>query len=361
MAITQLKIKHVRNLNNVALRPDPAINLFVGENASGKTSLLEAIHLLALSRSFRTQHIKHVIQHEKEQLTVFGQISHSAGVEIPVGVARQKDKLIVQIGGKRIQGLNQLAEMIPIQVINNDSHKILESGPQYRRRLLDWGVFHVEHHYFGVWQRYIQGVRQRNSALKSRKGIKELKIWDRSLSDLGEQIDQLRTNYLSGLRPLFTEKLEKLAGINVDIRYRRGWDKDQSLGEVLERTFLRDSEKGFTQFGPHRADLQFYCGSVPALEKLSRGQQKMLVSALRLAQVEYQQLNSPRRCVILVDDLPAELDHYHRQAFLKLLSKDMGQIFITATEANLIQFEGLPDYKMFHVEHGEVRPAVVEH
>lgn len=355
MQIDFLEIYQFRNLQQVTLKPSPGINLVYGNNASGKTSILEAINLLSVARSFRTTHIRQVIQHERDSLRVFARLSRGkSSLPIPVGIEKTTDKTLIRIQGKDIKQVSELTSLLPVQVINPDVHKLLELGPKYRRQYLDWGVFHVEHQFFPVWQRYYRTLRQRNAVLRSKASLKEVKLWDKTLIHEAEQLDQFRQAYLKGLAPAIEHYADELLSLDVKIHYRKGWAKDKSYTEALEQSLSQDRERGFTQLGPHRADLDIRQGGIPVQNIFSRGQQKMLVCAMRLAQVDFLTKATGQHCVLLVDDLPAELDEEHRARLLRLLVGTGAQLFITATECTLLNLpEGMPR-KMFHVEHGNV-------
>jgi len=146
MYLTQLDIRQVRNLHEVNISPGKRCNYIFGDNASGKTSVLEAIYLLSVARSFRTTHIKHVISYEQPSLQVFARIQKDDNQEqAALGLERTNQKTRIRINGKDVKQVSELSSLLPVQIINPDVHKLLEQGPKYRRQFIDWGVFHVEH------------------------------------------------------------------------------------------------------------------------------------------------------------------------------------------------------------------------
>lgn len=359
MSITRLTVTAVRNLQSVALSPSPRINVLHGFNGSGKTSVLEAIHLLGLARSFRSARLTPVIGHEQPACTVFGQVMLAEGRESNLGVSREKDgDLTIRIDGQNARSASQLAELLPLQLINPDSFRLLEGAPKIRRQFLDWGVFHVEPRFLQAWQRLQQSLRQRNSWL--RHGTLDSAIqasWDRELSLAAEEIDRYRRAYIAALKPVFEEVLAQLIELDgLVLSYSRGWDKDRELAEVLAASIERDRHMGFTQSGPQRADLRLRYQGHNAADILSRGQQKLVVSALRIAQGRL--LNDTKRgqCVYLVDDLPSELDEGHRASLCRLLEDLQCQVFITCVDSDVLKQGWRPEtpVAMFHVEHGTV-------
>ncbi len=359
MSLIQLEIHQVRNLSHAEIQPAGQINLVYGKNASGKTSLLEAIHILSLARSFRTNHIQQVIQRGKDSLTVFARVSHPDSAQTTaIGIQKGRDQTLIRINNQTVSKTSSLAAALPVQIINPDIHKLLEQGPRYRRQFLDWGVFHVEHTFLSIWQDYHKVLRQRNAALRSHARQQDIRYWDPLLVEKGEQISHLRQKYIAELQPYLVRYCETLLGLVPELYYQPGWSQEFPFGEALNNGFERDRRYGFTQSGPHKADLVIRHEKQPVQTTFSRGQQKMLVSAMRLAQIDYLKNRSGQIPVLLVDDLPAELDQTHRAELLALLVGSGAQLFVTATEAALIDTSPWQSVKMFHVEHGSISEVI---
>ncbi len=354
MAIKTLQLQHVRNIKRAVLEPSDTLNLIIGDNGAGKSALLEAIHTLGLGRSFRTTHINEVIQRGETALLVTARLLHGER-GIQVGVEKGKEHTQVRIGGETVGQLSQLAEYLPIQTIHPLSHELLTDGPKQRRQYLDWGVFHVEHSYLQTWQQYQKALRQRNAALRQQLTEKNVRLWDMALLRFADQMTQQRVLYLQRLTPVVNQFTQALVGMRTNMSYQQGWNQEENLVEALERHFQRDREQGHTRSGPHRADIRITVEEKDAQQHISRGQQKLLVCAMRLAQAHVFAEDTGRRCVILVDDLPAELDPTHRQRLTEVLVETKAQLFITLTEAALLNSSAWPERKMFHVEHGEIR------
>lgn len=358
MYLTQLDIHQVRNLFEVKIKPSKRCNYIFGANASGKTSVLEAIYLLSIARSFRTTHIKHVISYEQPSLQVFARIENGNKVSTPIGLERSSHKTRIRINGLDVKQVSELSSLLPVQIINPDVHKLLEQGPKYRRQFIDWGVFHVEHSFLQAWQQYYRVLKQRNAALRRKQDRKSITLWDEQLIQYAKTITLSRENYLLGFLPIFNKYVEKLMGLDVSICYQRGWNGELSFTETLENSFQKDTFKGFTSFGPHRADLEIsYQGNL-VQNSFSRGQQKLLVCAMRLAQINHLKKETNQQSILLVDDLAAELDIEHRQNLIELLIDTQAQLFVTATEKNSFVLPPEIESKMFHVEHGVLKEVV---
>ena len=359
MHLTQLDIRQVRNLHDVKIKPEKRCNYIYGDNASGKTSVLEAIYLLSIARSFRTTHIKHVISHNEAALQVFARIEKDEyGESTAIGLERSAQKTRIRINGADVKQVSELSSILPVQIINPDVHKLLEQGPKYRRQFIDWGVFHVEHPFLLAWQQYYRVLKQRNAALRKKQPKNVITLWDEQLIRFAKSITLSRETYLLGFLPIFNQYVKKLMGLSVDIIYQRGWNSAFSFTETLENSYEKDFFKGFTSFGPHRADLQIVHNGTLVQNCFSRGQQKLLVCAMRLAQITHLKRETDQQSILLVDDLAAELDVKHRQNLIELLVDTEAQLFVTATEENSFVFPSEIDFKMFHVEHGNVKEVV---
>ena len=360
MSIEQLEITNFRNLESIRLTPSPTINAIIGNNGSGKTSLLEAIHFLGTAKSFRTPHSKQAIQFEKNNFIVFGKITAGTGASVPVGLSRDKDSISIKISNRPVSSASTLAGLLPVQLINPDVHKMLEEGPRYRRRFMEWGLFHVKPSYFQVWQECRHILKQRNAALKQNLSKREIEHWDAQLCEKSQVITQMRKEYLEQLQPCIDRLLARSDLLpKVEMRLSQGWAKNRALEDVLKENLVSDRSRGFTQYGPHRLDLVITSHGVRAKEVVSRGQQKIITAIMKLAQLELLvQLEGSGIGVLLVDDLPAELDQQFRQLLIDMIAEQNSQVFITATDADLLfHVEHIPNrpVKMFHVEHGVVR------
>lgn len=368
MYLERLAITGLRNLDAVDIRLGPGANLFHGINGSGKTSLLEAVYLLSRGRSFRTRNLKSVIHHQRKDCTCFGSLVDQAGI-LPatgMGVSRSQDgDFQFRIAGEPVRTASQLSETLPLQLLNSDSFLLLDGSPSHRRRFLDWGVFHVEHDYRELWGRFQRCLKHRNSLLRhARIDPLQLAVWDREFVQVSLRIAEYRRQYLEDFHPVF---LETCTALGVDtslaLSLHAGWDQQQHLEDVLKENIERDRKVGHTLVGPHRADIRLQVGGKLASEILSRGQAKILVTALKIAQGIYLQRQKGRKCLYLLDDLPAELDANHRQRVGNLLESLGVQVLMTGVEEADLR-ASWPDAqaagreaKVFHVEQGHVHDA----
>ena len=357
MQLRKLEVTGVRNLNQVTLAGLSPINIFFGSNGSGKTSVLESIHLLSLAKSFRSHKVKPVIHHDSDQLVVFGELLTADNIASPMGIQRsKKEPGLIKVDGKALRSVAELAEYMPLQVINSATFLLLEGSPSVRRQFIDWGVFHVEHQFHSVWKATQRCLKQRNSLLRHGKiADEQLSLWSRELAKNGQQLDQYRQQYFEQLAPVFHKLLSQLMEVDgLTISYYRGWDKDKSLEDVLQENLTRELEQGRTLSSPHRADLRIRLNGSNAAESLSRGQQKLVVCALRVAQGYLLAKLTGRTCIYLIDDLPAELDKLHRKALCRLLEDLNSQVFVTCVDHKDLSdcWSDKNNINVFHVEHG---------
>ena len=355
MAVTQIQLQGIRNLKNTRLSPHPKLNMIIGANASGKTSLLEALHFLGLGRSFRTSQAAKVLTRGCSQFILFAEVNGSK-----LGLRWQRGTgLEIKRKGEHVHSLSVLPMQLPLQLITPEAGILVSGGPKERRSFIDWGVFHVEPLFHALWKRYRRLLKQRNAAIRIKAPKSQVAIWDKEYVSCAEQIAQFRCDYIESLIP----EIEKYASrfipeLNMEFSHYQGWSEDRTLLEQLNDSFERDINVGFTQLGPHKADLKIKCEGVLAAHHLSRGQQKLLVCALRLAQgIHLQQSVQSNNCLFLIDDFSSELDNERQALLADVLQKSGAQLFITGICSDDLSHFQQNDFKTFHVEQGVITEA----
>lgn len=216
----------------------------------------------------------------------------------------------------------------------------MEEGPKARRQFMDWGCFHQSESFMHHWRNYQKGLKQRNHALKKQLPQSQVQLWDHAIVENALQIDAIRQQYLTDLTPYlvtFCQALMPEISSEVVLQYRAGWPKTvEDLHELYRQNFNKDRQLGHTQYGAHRADIRFKFDNQEAINTLSRGQQKLFVCALLLAQASLHEKVVNEPVIMLIDDLPAELDETHRFKLLELLQILNIQHIITSTAEDLI-------------------------
>lgn len=353
MQLVELRADNFRRFAKLRIRIDSRISLFVGENAAGKTTLLEAVYLLSRGRSFRGQSPQELQGPAGDSWTVFGRTQHGAQPPHAIGLQWRDRQLAARIDGKAGVAA-ELLQLTPVQILEPSQHRLIAEGPTYRRSFVDWGVFHVEHSFMPNWRRYRRALRQRNQALRSRASDAELAVWEPELAAAGDELQLLRQAHLDALKLRVAQRLERLLGPQAwAFDLQPGWTAGLSLAEALKQGRDRDRRMGTTVSGPHRAELRIRLDAHSARSRISRGQQKLLLAALLLSQCEEIESRSGVAPVLLVDDFSAELAAEFQERLLRELKQYQGQVLITS-------FEGggtLAGLEMFHVEHSGVRAA----
>ena len=356
MSLEKLDIYRVRNIRQATLLPSPGINFIYGKNASGKSALLEAIFILGRLRSFRSISVKSIIQFKQTDLIISAKVLQNNLSVSSLGVQLDRQQTVIHINQEKIQSRSELAYLLPIQFIHPKSYQLLDEGPQHRREFMDWGIFNMHPDFLLNWRGFKKSLQQRNSLLKT-KHRKQINVWDQELAQYGTIVGEYREQYLKQLAPLVRNIVSKFTIIeNPEIKIISGWDSSKSYLHCLQEDIEKDLRYGFTHSGPHRGDFLLLCQNQPAKEYVSRGQLKLLVLALKLAQIEIIQKSTAKHVCLLIDDITAELDVENRKKLLLLLSKLNHQVFITTNELKEFGDLSLIDsHKVFHVEHGKIK------
>lgn len=362
MIIKSIKVTNLRNIQSKKLDFSDQLNIFYGDNGAGKSSILEALYTLGHGRSFRTARHAKVIQTESDAFQVFSEFYNPQKEKHhKLGIQRHRNgDVVIKLDQEKIAKLSYLTKTLPLQILAPEQYELLTKGPSARRKLLDWGVFHVEHGFLSLWQNVHRLLSQRNSALKTAKSYNEIIAWDRQLVPASESIDKLRKDYVKLLSPIFSKTLSAfLPSVKPELRLYSGWKQDEQLADILVQQFALDNKTGFTRSSINKADLKIYLDNQLASDYLSRGQQKLVTTALKLSQLELMQQHTGICPVFLLDDIGAELDKKHQEVLLDYLANQPKnqQIFITSVLLDPLKslIKGYNKAKLFHVEHGVIK------
>ena len=343
MSIIKLDIYRLRCLEKVKLSLHHDFNFIYGPNGSGKTSILEAISLLSSGKSFKTREASTLIKYKTEDLILFAKTDSGKSVSMQKNT---KGSTVVRIDGQNCLNSSELARANPCQTFYQDIFQILDAGPQARRQLLDWGMFHVKHSYNSLLNDYRHALKQRNALLRQ-KAKKEFFVpWDEIIVNKAKEIDKLRAAYVFELNNKFQEIIGELIDFPCTIAYYRGWDRTNTgkdLATILKEQFISDCKRQYTQYGIHNADLIIESSYNLAKKSLSRGEQKMVLVSIKLAQ----SLFLSNKCIYLFDDLTAELDERNVSKILAYLRKLEGQKIITTPRLELIGNMSANNYKIY--------------
>ncbi len=351
MAVDRFTAENFRCLKSIELSADPAFNVIYGANASGKTSLLEALAYLGRGKSFRGAATQSLVRHGEREFLLFGEVSGSGG-QHRIGVRNSSEGLEIRVDGDRDGGSAALASALTLQIIDPEVHNLVSGGPEQRRRFLDWIAFHVEPGYLDAWRRFRRTLKQRNAALRAGSSRSSIQGWDVEFLAQAQKVDQFRRLALETSHDSLRDRSTTMLGHDIEFRYASGWSGDRDLGDALEEGFERDLKQGATQLGPHRADLKLSYDERQAKRLVSRGQQKLLACSMILAAADTAQTALERPLVLLLDDPAAELDG---NSLARLMEQVVGlgaQVIATSLDKDALRFPATP--AVFHVEQGEL-------
>ncbi len=349
--IRLFRANNFRCLEKVELELGPRFNVISGANASGKTSLLEALAYLGRGKSFRGASTAKLTRHGESEFVLFGEVGRAEST-VTVGVRNSREGLEVRVGGENAAGAAALAGALPLQVIDPEVHNLIAGGPELRRRFLDWVAFHVEHDHLAVWRRFRRALKQRNAALRARSSEAAIRSWNAEFLELAGQLDTSRRRVLDLTIDSLKEHGLQLLDAELGFEYQQGWGREKELAEALESSLDRELQLGSTQSGPHRADIKVIYDERQARKLVSRGQQKLLASAMILAATETAQAALERPLVLLLDDPAAELDGESITRLVSAVAALGCQVVATSLAPEALVFPERP--VMFHVEQGRI-------
>ncbi len=350
MRLSRLQIRNIRNIEYSSVDLGPKVNLFAGENGSGKTSILESVHFLSSGRAFRSGKENTLLKKGADGCVVRG--LSETGQEMSAYKDKVKGRRMT-LGNRILDRASELAQRLPVLVLAPQSINLLIGGPDYRRRFLNWGVFHVEPAFRQVWEAGKRCLYQRNQLLKKEAlPRRDLDSWSSEFVRLSETIHRYRAKYMSEFQESFQESFSITGLTDVEVTYQPGWNSDSSLAEQLASVQSLDLKRGFTSKGFHRADLAVTRAKREVSSFCSRGELKRLAWGMLLIQGEA--LNG--EVIYLVDDLASELDRDSRERVCKYLLDKGNQILATGVDqAELASCWDDNTKIMFHVEHGVIK------
>ena len=361
MLLNAIELEQFRNLTSARLEFVDGLNLLVGANGAGKTTVLEAIHLLARGKSFRSSRPVNVVQKGKGLLRARAEvrsregIRHTLGIEKPVVGPRR-----LRLDGEASKSAATLAAYLPIQLLLPSVGDFVFGGPGTRREFIDWGLFHVKQNYVETARRYRKLLKQRNAWLRQAGTVQtEEDPWLALITETGHLINELREEYLKDFAHHFSWVLERLdSKLSCHFEYNvGGYEKNLAdTRKKMTEALQREVKLGSTQLGPHRADLIIRMDEASASETASRGQGKAIASAAALAQASLMADKHQRPSLVLIDDIGAEFDSEHRVNLLQVLAGIGSQVVATATESlpEALSVLSADRIRVFHVEQGSV-------
>jgi len=355
--LKSLSLKNFRIYDTLQTSFSPLINIILGNNAQGKTSLLEAIHALMVTKSHKTSSDKEMITHDKPFTVIKGTFTEVS--------SDTKLELILSKEGKKVRHnhieyrrLSDYVGLINVVMFAPEDLNLVKGGPSERRRFLDKEIGQLNRHYVYHLNQYKRLLKERNEQLKTMQR-KKLKV-DPLIDVLSEQmvhysarIMRDRAQFILTLKTKVENIYQTLSNepLTIDIRYAPSVKGD--MLKVLKNKQAYDLMTGSTSIGPHRDDCGFYYGDIPVMRIASQGQIRTLALALKLAVVAMIKETRKTAPIVLLDDVFSELDDTRQRNLLNQFDKD-SQIFITSTSLETMHLEPLSDYKVFEVVAGKI-------
>lgn len=350
--LEEVRITDFRNLREVDLKFSEGLNIIAGRNGSGKTSLLEAIHVLASGKSFTGASATDFISRGASASTISGLV-RTNGRSVAVGIEKGPVGTVCRAGGEGVKSASVLAELLPVISLDAQLFQLVGNTPAYRRSLLDRTLFHVEPKYLSVFKACHRALQQRNDGLRAGLTTAELEFWTEEFALHGEKLHQFRELCVEELNDWLKGQHLLGEGQQLALEYRSGWRVGTSLTQALADSGGRESHLRTTLVGPHRAELRVTMNGMPVRQVISRGQSKVVACVLVEAQLACLAARGRPMPILLIDDICAELDGPARFNVLEMLVKPDRQAFVS-----VIDREWLPagsysaSAAMFHVERG---------
>ena len=369
MSLEFINIFNARNLIDFKFNPSPTINIIYGVNGSGKTTILESIYFLLRSRIFRNNKYKSFINIDSSDCTIFSKFSNTSSDKFTLGIRRSKhcSQPTIHLNKNKINSLSQISNLVLLGLVTPESFSLLDSGPGIRRKFLDWGVFHVEHDFLNTWKSYKKILNNRNTLLRNLnykyKSINnipdnvldDLNCWSPQLIVFNNKLTDYRKKQISNLETIFKDYIgnfSKILADKISLEFYKGWSHSISFEKYINTKTNYDLLSGYTRYGAHRADIIIRYDEYLAKDILSRGQKKIIVICLILAQYSFLHLNfKNKHSLLLLDDMDSELDEINLEILFNIISNINSQVIATTTNINKYSFIDDDKYKMFHVEH----------
>lgn len=359
MFLTDLHLQHFRCFTDYRIKPKPGINLVTGDNASGKSSLIEACYFLGRGQSFRAKSFRSIIQRDSTEALVTARADFSSnsakatiGIETnewPLGYRMRPNEILHRVNSQTIKRRIDLFDAVPIHLIGPDAILLIAGSPGIRRQFLDWGMFHVKHEARPVWTATRRLLKQRNAALRQQSSDALIDSLDEQFVALAKELTNYRRSYLAEFMPYFNETQQQLlAAESLSVHFEAGWNETNDFASQLQTARSTDRKRKLSSIGPQRAELRLSSHKKPLSQIFSRGQQKTTAIAFLLAQHQIIERYSDNNPVLLVDDLFAELDSKHSQRVLEIILQQAEQALITVIDSKpLLE---LPIAEVFHVK-----------
>ena len=370
MRFTQLRLKNFRNYDNLEFRPHSGTTVLYGANGSGKTNLLEAIHLLCLGRSHRTTNDKEMVQASKEVAVIRGETKRRDGfhdVEVRLHPFQKPNKRVM-LYGKPARRIGDMMGHATVVMFSPEDLRIIQESPATRRRFMDMQLSQIRPRYFFELKQYLHILENRNALLKKQKieGVDDflgqLETWDEQLSRVAVNIVKSRKWFLDTLSLHAANQYNNIASHTAEeftVRYEgvlaNAEDPYQCMMEGLKNHRREEMQRMYTVFGPHRDDMTFYLSGNPFRSFGSQGQLRTAVLSLKLGEIQLIKDEMGEPPTLLLDDVFSELDAKRRNSLLSSVQEV--QTILTCTDKQ--DAAGADADEFIRVSHNEEGKAFI--
>ncbi len=366
MILTKISLIHFRNYKKQNIKLHSGINIFVGNNAQGKTNILESIYLLALTKSHRPGIDNTLIKIGEEQAKIKGTVKDGKifrDLEIQLTKLQKK----VLLNGKEVRKMADYITHLNVIIFTPDDLEIIKGSPSIRRNLLNIDMSQLSRSYLQLLNEYDKILKNRNEYLRLMyvnhlKDENYLSVLDEKLVERAVKIYKYRNEFLNRINKVIGTIYENITGnIGLVIKYEPNIEvanfEEESLNKELMNKLRKNRERELAQgtslYGPHRDDFSFYLNNDNMRFFASQGQQRLAVICFKLAEIELFKEDTSTTPVLLLDDIFSEIDRKKKNKLLKYIEKDI-QTIITTTDLKDIKRDVLQDAKIFTVQDGTI-------
>ncbi len=366
MKLFRIQVHSFRNISRADLSLSDRFNIIFGDNAQGKTNLLEAVYLLGTMKSFRMAKNSELIAYESGCSNVKGWVTRD-GVERNISLSITNTGKKAAIDGKPVVRPADFFGNLNMVIFSPEDISMVRGLPEVRRRYLDRAVFSIDTGYLGLHHDYFRILRNRNALLK--QGISDgLSVWTEKLADAGARLMEKRISLVLKMDELLREFYTAIAGKSHEARifYRSrcvdpgnpSLNLRRQLHQALEQAFKDELRRGTTLAGPHRDDLEFSLNGKPLNHHGSQGEQRTFILALKMSEIESMKCRWKNPPVLLLDDMTSELDRGRNGNFMNFLKEKDMQVFLTTTSLDNIDLSEISSYSTFPVQEGRISNEV---
>lgn len=359
MFISEIQLNNYRNYEIAKVELSEGINVLLGENAQGKTNLLEAVYLCSIGKSMRTPRDRELIRYECNRAKISAVTKSAVGTNRVDIVLEKHDNKRVSINGAQASKLGELMGIIRTVLFSPDEMAIIKDGPSERRRFMDIALCQLSRAYFYLLQRYNKILSQRNRLLKNKVGSETLDVWDLQLAYEGAKIIKTRKGFVSRMNELtqnvhnfLTDNKENLTLNYESIAGKNENEIRENFLAELNRTRVRDCQNGFTHIGAHTDDFSVMANEIDLRKYGSQGQQRTAALTLKLALLDLFKTETNESSILLLDDVFSELDKNRQKRLIEKLKGH--QTIITCTHLDDTIFSSREGMRIFYVKDGVV-------